>query len=441
MEASIYIETAGCAFNVADGEVMAGVLSRAGYRLERDPRAADLVILNTCTVKDRTFLNFRRRLGQLGRTPDSPAGPPLVVAGCIPPAYARTSLLDDVSTLDPDSIDRVGDVVRDTLRGRVVHARASAPLRSRPGLPTIRRNPIVEILPIARGCRSACAFCQTRISRGKLFSFSMPEILDRARQALDDGVKELWVTGQDTGTWGMDVDSSLPELLRELLQLRGDFRVRLGMTSPQWVTPKLAEYLDLFSHPKMFRFFHVPVQSGSDAVLRRMRREGSVREFESIHSAYIERFPDGTFLTDLIAGFPGESEADFEKTRALVERLGLPGANVSRFSPRPGTAAARMKAVDPASVKRRTRMLMDQVRRSAARYHAERVGTRCRVLMDQHREDGRGQGRTEAYRPVLFEEALALGSWVEAELTGASDFSFRGAVVAPACAAPGQSAV
>lgn len=429
MEASIYIETAGCAFNAADGEAMAGVLSRAGYRLERDPGSADLVILNTCTVKDRTFLNFRRRLEQLGHTPDSPGGPALVVAGCIPPAYARTSLLDSVSTLDPDSIDRVGEVVRDTLRGRVVHARASAPLRSRPGLPTVRRNPVVEILPIARGCLSACAFCQTRISRGKLFSFSLSEIVDRARQGLDEGVRELWVTGQDTGTWGMDAGSSLPELLRAMLELRGDFRIRLGMTSPQWVTPRLGEYLDIFDHPKMFRFFHVPVQSGSDAVLRRMKREGPVRDFEAIHAAFIGRCPDGTFLTDLIAGFPGESEADFGETLALVERLGLPGANVSRFSPRPGTASVRMSPVEPAIIKRRTKTLMEKVRAMAASFHAARIGERRRVLIDQHREDGRSQGRTEAYRPVLFEESLPLGSWVEAELTGASDFSFRGEVI------------
>lgn len=428
MEASIYIETAGCAFNVADGEAMAGVLSRAGYRLKSDPASADVVILNTCTVKDRTFLNFRRRLERFGRTPESPEGPHLVVTGCVPPAYARTSLLDGVSTVDPDSIDRVADVVRDTLRGRVVHARASAPLRSRPGLPTVRRNPVVEILPIARGCRSACAFCQTRISRGKLFSFSREEILDRARQALDEGVKELWVTGQDTGTWGMDRGSSLPELLRALLELRGDFRIRLGMTSPQWVTARLQAYLDVLDHPKMFRFFHVPVQSGSDAVLKRMRREGPVREFERIHEAYVDRFPDGTFITDLIAGFPGETEEDFEATLALVDRLGLAGANVSRFSARPGTAAARMKGLPPRVIKQRTRRLMNKVRENAARFHAARVGERHRVLIDQRRDDGRAHGRTEAYRPVLFDEALPLGAWVEAELIGASEFSFRGAV-------------
>jgi threonylcarbamoyladenosine tRNA methylthiotransferase CDKAL1 len=421
MDAAIYIETAGCAFNVADGEAMAGQLAHAGYRIESNPDDADLVILNTCTVKNRTFLNFRKRLdGLRGRNAR------VVVAGCIPPAYATSGLLDSVSTLDPDSVDRVGEVVRDTLAGRVVHARSREALISRPTLPTLRRNAVVEILPIARGCLSACAFCQTRISRGRLVSFPADSIVERARRAFGEGVRELWVTGQDTGTWGRDIGSSLPELLERILQLPGDFRVRLGMTSPQWVTPRLAEYLDLFDHPKMFRFFHVPVQSGSDSVLRTMKREGGVADFEAIHRAFARRHPEGTFLTDLIAGFPGETEEDFEATIALVDRLALPGINVSRFSARPGTAAAKMRPLPSAVVSRRTKALVSRVREIAADYHRRRVGRRYRVLIDEHDRRGHSLGRTESYRPVMLDGRLTLGEWVEVEIVRGENFSFFG---------------
>lgn len=426
MNAAIYIETAGCAFNVSDGEAMAGVLARDGFRIESEPSRADLVILNTCTVKNRTFLDFRKRLRELRGSASPGSERAVVIAGCIPPAYAGSAWLESLSTIGPDSVDRISEVVRETLGGRTVHARPGAPGRpgARSGLPTIRRNPVVEILPIARGCLSGCAFCQTRISRGRLVSFPPERILDQARRALGEGVRELWVTGQDTGTWGMDTGSSLPSLLRALLALEGDFRVRLGMTSPQWVTPRLSDFIEIFDHPKMFRFFHVPIQSGSDAVLRRMRRQGSVAEFEAIHRAFTARHPEGSFLTDLIAGFPGETPEDFDATLGLTGRLGLPGINVSRFSARPGTPAARLAPLASDVVSARTRELSKAVREVAADYHRARIGRRYPVLIDGHTVEGRSQGRTEGYRPVLFEEWLPLGARVEAEIIRSNAFSF-----------------
>jgi threonylcarbamoyladenosine tRNA methylthiotransferase CDKAL1 len=209
------------------------------------------------------------------------------------------------------------------------------------------------------------------------------------------------------------------------------------MTSPQWVIPRLAEYLDLFDHPKLFVFFHVPLQSGSDRTLRLMRRDGTVADFERLARAFQSRFPEGTLLTDLIAGFPGETDEDFEATLALVDRLRLPGANVSRFSPRPGTAAARMPGLPAAVVAARTRALMRCVRDQAAAWHAARIGRRYPALIERVREDGRSLGRTDAYRSVLFDDPLVPGRRIVAEITGAADFSFRGMPVAEsgACAA------
>ena len=163
---------------------MAGVLAEAGYVIARGAEDADLLILNTCTVKDRTFLEFRKRLARL-RSPNGAPPKPLIVAGCIPKAYQRSDLLSGVSTLGPDTIDRAAEVVRETLRGRIVHDLDREGNSSRPALPTLRRNPIVEILPIAAGCRSACTFCQTRLARGRLQSFSPAEILAQARRALE----------------------------------------------------------------------------------------------------------------------------------------------------------------------------------------------------------------------------------------------------------------
>lgn len=430
MKASIYIETQGCAFNVSDSEAMGGVLAQSGYEIVDSPERADLLVLNTCTVKDRTFLNFRKRLDELRRGEDGEPRP-TIVAGCIPKAHKRSDLFDSVSTLGPDTIDRVSDVVRETLHGRVVHAtEADRDIPSRNALPVLRRNPVIEILPIARGCLSSCTFCQTRLARGRLQSFSPEEILAQARRALDEGVREFWVTGQDTGAYGHDIDFPLPRLIGKLLDLRGDFRVRLGMTSPQWVTERLGEYLDLFEHPKMFRFFHVPVQSGSGRVLRAMKREGTVARFEAIHEAFMDRFPDSTFLTDLIAGYPTETDQDFQMTLDLVGRLGLPGTNCSRFSARPGTLAARLPGLHSSVVSERSKRLAAAVRESASRYHALRVGRNYEVLIDRIEKDGARIGRTGAYRSVKLETDAVLGETVEARIVRAGTFSLFGEIVA-----------
>lgn len=442
MTASIYIETAGCAFNASDGEVMAGVLRKSGFTIVPSPEASDLILLNTCTVKDRTFLNFRKRLDELrgkGAGPEDEASPsgsparppartpkPMVVAGCIPKAYEGTDLLRDVSTMGPDQVSRVAEVVRETLRGRLIHATGGDHRSRRLGLPLLRRNPIIEILPIARGCRSACTFCQTRLARGRLSSFSPDEILNQARRALDDGVREFWVTGQDTGAYGYDIDVALPHLLQRLLDLEGDFRVRLGMTSPQWVAQRLEEYLEVFEHPKMFRFIHVPIQSGSDRVLRHMKRDGNVAQLEAIHDAFTARFPDSTFMTDIIVGYPTETEEDFEATLGLLGRLGLPCTNCSKFSPRPGTAAARLAQLPSSTISRRSKRLVALVREIAGRYHRRRIGRRYSVLIDQINADGSRLGRTDAYRPMLLNGDIPLGATIEARVERGEPFRFFG---------------
>ncbi len=426
MTSAIHIEIAGCAFNVSDSEAMAGTLVRAGYQIAPTPADADLVILNTCTVKDKTFREFRKRLEKIRQSPNGEATPRVIVAGCIPKSHAGADFLRDVSTLGPDAVGRVDEVARETLRGHVVHLLNGGHGTGRSNLPVLRRNPVVEILPIARGCRSVCAFCQTRLARGRLASFPPEEILAQARRALAEGVREFWVTAQDAGAYGEDSGYPLPRLLERLLELEGNFKVRLGMSSPQWIARRLEEYLRLFEHPKMFRFLHVPIQSGSDRVLREMKREGDVAQFALIHDEFIRRYSDGCFVTDLIVGYPTESEEDFEQTLNLVEHLNLGFVNISKFSPRPGTSAAQLKPLPSAVISRRSRILSEQVRRVAARSLAAYRGRRFTVLIEQILRNGMNLGRTRDYRPVIVDGKFALGDEIDVEITAHEDFHLMG---------------
>jgi threonylcarbamoyladenosine tRNA methylthiotransferase CDKAL1 len=408
MSARIHIETAGCAFNASDSEAMAGTLVRAGYEIVSNEMDADLIVLNTCTVKNRTFAGFQRRLRQL-REENGPRR--VVVAGCIPKAHEKSRLLDGISTLGPDQIARIDEVVRETLRGGVVRRLGRAASVGRSTLPIRRRNPAVEILPIARGCLSACAFCQTRLARGRLFSFPPEEILAQARRALDEGVNIFWVTAQDSGAYGRDSSLALPELLDRLLALPGEFRVRLGMSSPRWIAERLDEFLEVWAHPKMFRFAHIPLQSGSPRVLRDMRRDGGVEEFEAIYHAY-----------------PTEADGDFELTLRLVERLGLGFINVSKFSARPGTPAARLAPLSPSVVSGRTGEIMGLARRIGGDYLRRRVGDAVDVLIEQPGRRNTIIGRTENYRPVILRDDLPLGSRWRVRIRGAEPFHFVGEI-------------
>ena len=428
LQPKVYIETYGCAFNVSDSETMAGILVAEGFRIADALEGSDVAILNTCTVKDRTWRNFEKRFAELKRAADD-GGPRLVIAGCIPKILPDGDLLDGVAALGPDTLDRVGVVVRaalqDSIHREIDPAEQADRLAERVRLPSRRRNPAVEIIPLARGCLSACAFCQTRLARGRLVSFRPEDILDRARRALDEGVTELWLTAQDTGAWGRDRDDALHRLLGRLCALTGDFRVRLGMSSPIWIWRDLDPMLDALAHPKMFHFLHVPVQSGSDRVLRAMRRSGTVDQFERVCRAFAERIPDGSIMTDVIAGYPTETEEDFAATLALLERIGPAAVNRSKFSPRPGTAAALLRPHPDSVVTDRSLRLNRVVRRLARRYHRERVGLCDRVLTCEIKKDGSTLAHNGAYRPVILSGEHPLGQWFDIRYTGAADFHLR----------------
>lgn len=423
----VHIETYGCAFNVADGESMAAILELEGYQIADRADAADAVVLNTCTVKNKTWNDFKKRLGEL-RSGANNGGPKIVLAGCIPRAHEHDPLIADLPAIGPDTIHRIGEVVGEALAGNAPkHVRwnkKERELETRALLPSRRRNPLVEILPISRGCLSACSFCQTRLARGKLKSFRRADLLERARRAIDDGVREIWLTSQDAGAWGQDSGDSLPDLLHQLCEIKGDFRIRLGMSSPNWIYEKLSDYLDALTHEKMFKFLHAPVQSGSDRVLAHMKREGTAAQFEEVACAFTARFPEGTFMTDLIVGYPTETDEDFEQTLQLIERCGIGMVNRSRYSRRPGTSAATLPSLPSDVVLDRSVRLEKLVRGIARVWHQKLVGKTERVLTAEQR------GKTtlahnEAYRPVFIEGILPLGAWFTVTHLSAADYHLK----------------
>ncbi|KAK9270448.1 hypothetical protein L1049_026028 [Liquidambar formosana] len=351
---TIYIKTFGCSHNQSDSEYMAGQLSAFGYALSDTPEEADLWLINTCTVKSPSQSAMDTLISKCKN-----ARKPLVVAGCVPQGSRDLKELEGVSIVGVQQIDRVVEVVEETLKGHEVRLlnRKTLPALD---LPKVRKNKFVEILPINVGCLGACTYCKTKHARGHLGSYTVDSLVCRVRTVIADGVKEIWLSSEDTGAYGRDIGVNLPFLLKAIvaeLPLDGSTMLRIGMTNPPFILEHLKEIADVLSHPCVYTFLHVPVQSGSDTVLSAMNREYTMSEFRTVVDTLTELVPGMQIATDIICGFPGETDEDFAQTVSLIKEYKFPQVHISQFYPRPGTPAARMKKVPSTIVKRRSREL------------------------------------------------------------------------------------
>ncbi len=413
--ARIYVEVFGCSANVADAEMVSGLLTQAGHKIVNGPEEADAYVVLTCTVKTPTERKVVKRLRRL-----SDMGTSLVVAGCMPKAQ-RDLVMEaapEASMLGPDDLLEIIDIVENTMGGKRVEA-ISNRATDKICLPRARVNPIVHIAPISSGCLGSCSYCIVRRARGPLHSYPTDSIVEDARRALERRCREIWVTAEDTAAYRYG-DARLPQLLDELSGLPGRFLIRVGMMNPDQARPILDELVEAYSSEKVFKFLHLPVQSGNDEMLRRMRRRYMVDDFRRIVAQFRDSFPGLSLSTDIICGFPGETEEQFMDSVRLVEEVEPDVLNISRFWPRPGTEAEGMSGqLHGRETKKRSRMLSAIWRRLSFDRNRGWRGWRGDVLID---EAGRGSsviGRNFAYKPVVLCEPVNLGEFVEVEITEA----------------------
>ncbi|XP_030033276.2 threonylcarbamoyladenosine tRNA methylthiotransferase [Manduca sexta] len=429
---TIYVKTWGCAHNSSDSEYMAGLLAANGYRLTEDKWAAQLWLLNSCTVKNPAEDHFKNEI-ELGQS----RGIHVVVAGCVPQGAPRANYIQGLSVVGVQQIDRIVEVVEETLKGHTVRLfgqRKTGEGRKAGGasllLPKVRKNPLIEIIPINTGCLNQCTYCKTKHARGELGSYPPEEIVERARQSFTEGVVEIWLTSEDTGTYGRDIGTSLPELLWKLVEVIPEgCRLRLGMTNPPYILEHLPDVAEIMHHPRVYKFLHVPVQAGSDQVLSDMKREYTCADFERVVNYLREKVPGMTIATDIICGFPTETEADFEDTMRLCRKYKFPSLFINQFFPRPGTPAAKMQRVPGQEVKKRTKMLSDFFR--SYEPYGHKVGEIQEVLVtDISHDKNYFVAHNEFYEQVLVpKEERFMGKMLTVKITSATKFSMMGEVI------------
>jgi threonylcarbamoyladenosine tRNA methylthiotransferase CDKAL1 len=427
----VWVEAYGCSASMADSEMISGLLKSAGYEIAARQSEGALNLIVTCSVKDATEHKMVGRIKSL-----TESGKPLVVAGCLPKAEReKVELLSpSASLLGPHSIERSADVVRSAFAGSRLVALEDS-ISDKVNIPRVRVNPVVSIVEIASGCMSECTFCQTKLAKGWLRSYRMGDIMRQIRSdVVEGGCREVWLTSTDNGCYGRDIGSDLVELLKTCCSIEGDFKIRLGMMNPMYLPEMLNRLVEVFhENEKLFKFLHIPVESGSNRVLRKMKRGHTARTFLDAVQSFRKKIPKMTISTDVIVGFPTETEGDFQATLDLLEKAEPDIVNSSRYGARPGTESAKWKRerVSSQVAKERSGRLHMLARKIAKKRNSLWQGWHGEIIVDEIICKV-AQGRNYAYKPVVVTGSPAqfsLGDQKHVQVYDFSNFSLKGRII------------
>ncbi len=412
----IFVRSYGCSSNLADGEFLSGCLSQAGYEITDEITNSDILIYNTCAVKTPTENRVIEDLKQAAKS----NGKKLIVTGCLPlinmERLKKQVKFDAITGPAPGS--EILEVVRKVSQGEKLQRLPSqTETKPRLDLPKRSLNPVTSVIPVAYGCLGSCSYCGVVFARGRLRSCRPEEVIQRVQGDIDLGAKEIWLTAQDMACYGKDLGQNLVDLLKAVCAAKGEFFVRVGMMTPNHVLDMLDELVEAFRNEHVFKFLHLPVQSGDNQVLKRMNRYYSVEDFQKIVNAFRAAVNDVTVSTDVICGFPGESDEAFENTLRLIDHVNPDVVNVSKFFPRPSTIAARMTPqVSPSVLTDRSRRLTELVRGISAEKNKAWMNWTGRILVDEHGKQPKTWiGRNLSYKPIVIKSPVPtpLGRFLE----------------------------
>ena len=410
-----------------------GILYNSGYELTATRKNSDLNIIVTCAVKDATEHRMISKIKKYSREK------PLVVAGCLPKTSKKLveSFAPNSSLLGPQSLNRTVEIVDGSLNGQKIVALDDS-MSTKVNLPKMRLNPVVSIIQISSGCLSECSFCQTKLAKGTLTSYRIGDILRQVKDDVASNCKEIWLTSTDNGCYGLDLKTDLVDLLEKSSNIEGDYKIRVGMMNPMYVPRFLDRLISLYrNNDKVFKFLHMPVQSGSERILRKMKRGHTAKIFLDVVKELRKKIPEIAISTDIITGFPSESERDFEETLSLIEESQPDVINSSRYSPRPGTLAAKYPRLSTKVVKERSKRLHTIIRKTTMRRNQIWYGWKGQILIDELLDEGKIQGRNYAYKPVIieipgpkkFDPKQLLGQYISIKVIEISNYSLLGELI------------
>ncbi len=421
----IYLDTVGCRLNQSEIEKYAGEFRAYGHSLVPHAEDADIAVINTCAVTAAAASDSRQKLRKIIQDKNIQ----VIATGCLtavePGLFGteqNTQIIDNL---------RKDDLVKLVL-GEIheLHPDVRTPI---PGA----RSRTRAFIKAQDGCNNFCTFCLTRIARGKARSIPAATVLEDIRAAISGGVKEVVLTGVQLGSWGCDLNPKLQlkDLVEEIIKINGDFRIRFSSIEPWDVD---SELLMIWQKDlRLCRHFHLPLQSGSEATLRRMARQTTPEKYETLIHQIHELLPEATITTDIIVGFPGETETEFSESLDYVKRMGFSGGHVFTYSPREGTPAARYSdQVNLSDKKSRSRLMRQALNESGRQIRSYSISSTVQVLWEGMRKIGdnnwRVAGLTANNHRVRTEIDRAVNNQVlPARLVEITDEGFIGEIIMP----------
>lgn len=405
-----YVESYGCTLNHGEADEARDALSSKGWELTDDPDEADLAVIATCIVIEPTEKRMLRRIEELSQVPR------LIITGCLASGLPETAraAAPHAELVPPGDAEAFSRVVE----------------RAGPAVDNASRQNGYAIVPLATGCGGNCSYCITRLARGGLKSRPAAQIMERVASLSRDGPLEIRLTSQDSALYGMDLGEDLPSLLRRVCAIDADFRLRVGMMNPGNALHLVDGLVEAFRDAKVFKFAHLPVQSAADRLLSDMNRGYKVDDFEQIVHRLRSEFPDLTLSTDIIVGYPSETDLDHEANLELVRKIRPDIVNVTRFSPRPGTRAASAgPPVVGRKAKERSRELTKLRFEVAIENNKRLVGSELRALSTEHGKASTTIHRSDGYRQIVVKRALPLRAYRRVAITDATPTYLIGEVL------------
>ncbi len=403
MNQKIFVESYGCTLSKSETGLYVNKMLNEGGVLVDSPEGADISVIGTCVVIKHTEEKMLRRIGELSDHSK------VKVMGCLPPISAGSLKDDRIEVIDPLEFRKFYTGKLDEIE--------------------IKEPSIFEGIPINQGCTGSCNFCISHIARGKLVSRRPEKIVNQIRMQLERNIREVRITSLDTAAYGKDIESNLAELIKGITNIDDDFMLRVGMMEPRNTHDILDDLLNSLDNQKVFKFMHLPVQSGSNRILSLMNREYHREEFEAIVASFRERFRDSVLSTDIIAGYHGDDEESFNDTMNLLETTKPDIVNVTRFSPRQFTKDFSVKTPPSDKIKSWTRSYAEKHKEILEGNMEKFIGKTRSIMITEKGKEGTSVGRDLAYRPVVVPGVHETYSRLECEIVGTGNTYLIGKVI------------
>ncbi len=428
------VKSFGCQMNVYDGERMAELLDAKGIKPAAEGEDADLVVLNTCHIREKATEKVYSDIGRIEKAGREAGKKPMIaVAGCVAQAegeeiMARAPAVGMV--VGPQAYHRLGDMLDRAVKGERSTDTDMPEDAKFAALPKRRKVSPTAFLTVQEGCDKFCTYCVVPYTRGAEISRPYSDLVDEAAKLVDAGAREVTLLGQNVNAWSGEDDKGrlqgLDGLIRELAKLPDLKRIRYTTSHPNDMTEGL-----IAAHgevDKLMPYLHLPVQSGSDRVLKAMNRSHTAESYLKVLDRVRAARPDIALSGDFIVGFPGETDAEFEETLSLIDAVGYAAAFSFKYSPRPGTPAATMDGqIAPEVMDERLQRLQAHLNRDQLAFNEASVGKTCDVLIERKgRKPGQWLGKSPWLQSVFFDSDLQIGDMVRAELVHAGPSSLQG---------------